>query len=278
MKELFTNKHFILLLVVTLILLVMAALYTTERESVTFGEDLIASIITPMQSLFTNITDGITGFFGYFTDVDAIKEENKQKTEEIQKLKSTIRQLEQYKLENERLKRMLDLRETLADFELVGAEVIGKDPGSWYSSFTISKGTSDGLAVKQPVITSSGLVGHIYEIGTNWAKVISIIDVGSSVGAMVVRTRDVAVVESDVDLQQEGLCKLTYLSKNASLISGDIVETSGLGGIYPKGLLIGKIREVKPETAGISQYAIIEPAVDFQRISEVFVITNYPSR
>lgn len=278
MKELFTNKYFVLLLAVTLILLVMVALYTTERESVTFGEDLVGSVITPIQSLFTSISDGVVGFFGYFGEVDSIKKENKQKTEDIQRLNNTIRQLEQYKLENERLKRMLDLKETLTDFDLVGAEVIAKDTGNWFNAFTISKGTSAGLAVKQPVITSSGLVGHIYEIGTNWAKVISIIDVSSSAGAMVVRTRDVAVVESDVDLQQEGLCKLTYLSKNASLISGDIVETSGLGGIYPKGLLVGKIREIKPETAGISQYAIIEPAVDFQRISEVFVITNYPSR
>ena len=274
LKELFTNKYFILLLVITLMLLVVTVLYTTDRESVTFGEDAVGAVVTPVQTLFTGIAGGITGFFDYFGDVDEIKAENKSMSDEIKRLDNTVRQLEQYKLENERLKRMLDLKESFTDYELVGAAVIAKDTGNWFSTFTIGKGTSDGIAVNQPIITSSGLVGHVYEVGTNWAKVISIIDANSSVGAMVVRTRDVAVVESDVDLQEEGLCKLTYLSKNVSLISGDIVETSGLGGVYPPGLLIGKIREIKPETAGISQYAIIEPAVDFQRISEVFAVMN----
>ncbi|OQB16043.1 MAG: Cell shape-determining protein MreC precursor [Firmicutes bacterium ADurb.Bin193] len=278
MKDLFTNKYFILLLVITVLILVMAALYTAERQSVTFGEDLVASVITPVQSLATAASQTVIRFAGYFGDIDRLRTENERMQNEINELSDTVRTLEQYRLENERLREMLNLKDNAKEYNLVASRVIAKDPGGWFNSFTIDKGTSDGLAYRMPVITSAGLVGHIYEIGSDWAKVITIIDSGSSVGATVARTRDVAVVESDIALSGEGLCKMTYLSKSSTVITGDIIETSGLGGIYPKGLLIGKVREIRSETAGISQYAIIEPAVDFGRISEVFVITNHTGR
>lgn len=277
MKELFTNKYFILLLVVTIFLLIMTALFTIDRQSVTFGEDLVATVVTPFQSLFTSVSDGISNFFGYFKNIDKTKFENAVLSDEVNTLSNTVRQLEQYKLENERLRALLGLKERMTGFTFVSAEIIAKDTGNWYSSFTIDKGTKDGLAVRQAVVTSGGLVGHIYEIGTGYAKVLSIIDTNSSAGAIVSRTRDVAMVESDFELQQQGLCKMTYIGKSASVIPGDIIETSGLGGIYPKGLLIGKVREIKPESAAMSQYAVIEPSVDFERISEVLVITNYPT-
>ncbi len=277
MKELLTNKYFILLLVITLFLLFMVALFTVDRQSVTFGEDLAATVITPFQSLFTSASSGISGFFGYFANMDKIKFENAALSDEVNSLGNTVRQLEQYKLENERLRSLLGLKERMADYTFVCAEVIAKDTGNWYSSFTINKGTMDGLAVRQAVITSGGLVGHIYEIGTGYAKVLAIIDANSSAGAIVARTRDVAIVESDVTLGQQGLCKMTHIGKSASIIPGDLIETSGLGGVYPKGLLIGKVREIKPENAAMSQYAVVEPSVDFERISEVFVITNYPA-
>jgi rod shape-determining protein MreC len=277
LKALFTNKYFILLLVVTVLLLVLAALYTVDRQSVTFGEDVIGAVITPFQSLITAVSGGVGNFFGYFADMDALKSENARMSGEIDTLSGEIRKLEEHKLENERLRRMLALQDSMYGYTLAAAEVIAKDAGNWFDAFTINKGTNDGLAARMAVITTGGLVGHIYEIGANWAKVISIIDAKSGAGAVVVRTRDTALVESDAQLQQEGLCKMTYLPKSASVIPGDIIETSGLGGIYPKGLLIGKIREIRPETAGISQYAIIEPSADFERVSEVFVIVDYPS-
>ncbi len=277
MRDLFTNKYVILLLVVTVVLLIMTAMFTLDRQSVTFGEDLVATVVTPFQALFDTVADGVEHFFGYFGDIDAVRQQNGLLKTEVNTLSDTVRQLEQYKLENERLRSLLGLKERMAGYTMVSAEVIAKDTGSWYSAFTIDKGAKDGLAMRQAVVTGDGLVGHIYEIGTGYAKVLSIIDANSSTGAIVARTRDVAVVESDVELQQQGLCKMTYIGKSASVIPGDIIETSGLGGIYPKGLLVGKVREIRPATAAISQYAIVEPAADFERISEVLVITGYPA-
>jgi len=274
MRGLFTNKYFILLLTITILLLVMMALYTDNREKVTFGEDLVGAVVMPFQTLFTSTSKGVGGFFGYFADVKKIKEENKQMSEKIDELNNTIRNIEEFKLENERLKSMLDLKQDMWNYNLVSAEVIAKDPGNWFNTFTIDKGTSSGLSVREAVITSKGLVGYIYEIGTNYAKVVTIIDSNSSTGSLVVRTRDIAMIEGDLELGMDGLCKMTYISKDASVITGDLIETSGLGGIYPKGILIGKIREIRPETHSVSQYAVVEPVVDFERISEVFVVNT----
>ncbi|MCK9479335.1 MAG: rod shape-determining protein MreC [Firmicutes bacterium] len=277
MKELFTNKYFILLLVVTLILLTAAALYTSNREEMTFGEDLVGSVITPFQALFSSAVGATEWFFGYFSNVDNLRVDNAALTQQVNSLNDALRQVEHYKIENERLKALLMLKEDMTEYGIVAAEVIARDPGSWYSSFTINKGRSDGLQARQAVITSNGLVGHIHEIGAGWAKVISIIDTQSSVGAMVARTGDIAVIESDIELIRNGLCKMTHIGKNANIMTGDMVETSGLGGIYPKGILIGRIKEMSPETSGISQYAIIEPAADFEHISTVAVLTAYPN-
>ena len=272
MRGLFANKYFVLLLTITIFLLVMMAIYTDNREKVTFGEDLVGAVVMPFQTLFTASSKGVGGFFEYFADSKKLTQENKQMSEKIDELNNTIRNIEEFKLENERLKSMLDLKKDMGNYDLVGAEVIAKDPGNWFNTFTIDKGTSSGLAVREAVITSKGLVGYIYEIGTNYAKVVTIIDTNSSTGSLVVRTRDIAMIEGDLELGMDGLCKMTYISKDASVITGDLIETSGLGGIYPKGILIGKIREIRPETHSVSQYAVVEPVVDFERITEVFVI------
>ena len=117
-------------------------------------------------------------------------------------------------------------------------------------------------------------MGYINEIGTSWARVVSIIDADSSAGAIVQRTGDRGLAEGDLELSMEGLCKMTYVSKQANLVPGDYVETSGIGVIFPPGLYIGRIREVETQTQGISQSAIVEPAVDFSKLSEVLVIKD----
>ena len=276
MKELFTNKYFILMLIVTIVLLTFTAIFTVDRQSMTFGEDLIGSVITPFQALLTSTIGSAENFFGYFSDINKLRLENAAQTDQINSLQNTIRQLEYDRIENEKLREMLSLKEQKLEYSMTAAEVIAKDAGDWYHSFIIDKGLDDGLSIRCPVITTAGLVGHIYEIGANWAKIVTIIDTLSSVGAMVTRTGDVAVVESDVELRMQGLCKMMHVGKSSSIMQGDIVETSGLGGIYPKRILIGKIKEIRPESTGVSQYAIIEPAANFERISTVFVLTEVP--
>jgi len=275
MAYFFRNKYIVGLIFVTIVIFVLMGVSTTvERSKANVVEDIVGNILSPVQKIFYNIGESIDGIINFLGEIKTLKMQNEELVKKIDMMEQENRSIQELKDENRRLREMLDLKQKTDKFEMVAAEVVSKDPGNWFNTFIIDKGTAHGLQKKCAVITSKGLVGYICDIGTNWAKVISIIDADSSVGSIVVRTRDIAVVKGDLTLQNQGLCKMTYISKGENVISGDLVETSGMGGIYPEGLLIGKIKEIKPEEHGISKYAIIEPAVDFERINEVFVIKN----
>lgn len=275
MRNFFRNKYVLILLVATLLLLTAAGFFNTQKIKAGFAEDLAGVVITPIQKLFSTIGYAGTNFWGYFSDIDLLRDENKSLLSEKAELEQKIRDLQGYESENERLRQMLDLKETNPELDIETAEIIARDISGWYNTFTIDKGTSSGLALHQAVITTDKyLVGQIYDVGTTWAKVITITDPESSVGSIISRSRDLGIVEGDAQLNGNGYCKMTYISKNTNLISGDFIETSGMGGIYPKGILIGKVLEIRPETHSISEYAVVQPAAELDRITEVFVIKN----
>ena len=271
MKKYVSGKTLAILAVILVVLLFLIATKTSNSNNSSAQKNAIQSILTPVQSGLTKISNRFSGFFSHFTDITVLQEENEKLSQEIDELTVEIRNLEDYKLENERLKILLELKEN-SEYETVSALVVAKDSSYWFSKFTINKGTNDGIEKYCSVITSKGLVGNVTEVGSNWATVTSLIDPDSSVGAVLERTQDTAIVEGNVDLAYEGLCRVTYISRDAQLLTGDIIVTSGLGGLYPKGLSIGKVREVEPDTKGMSQYAIVEPAVDFSKINEVLVL------
>ena len=274
MRDFFTSKIVFILVSVTIILLLMMAFLTTDRTKITATENVVGTVLAPVQTLVSQGIGSITGIFDYFRNNKMLKDTNEELMTKIDILENEKRVLEDYKTENDRLRGLLDLKDNMSQYNMVGARVIAKDPGNWFNTFTIDKGEGDGLMAKQVVITNGGLVGHIIEVGTNWAKVVSIIDDNNSVGCVVVRTGDIAVIDGDLEIQKDGFCKMSYVSKGSNITVGDLIETSGLGGIYQRGLLIGKVREIRPDTLSMSQYAIVEPAVDFEKISEVMVIKN----
>ena len=162
------------------------------------------------------------------------------------------------------------------EFETEAAQVVSRDPGNWFSTITVDKGTADGIAVDQAVITNNkALVGRVYEVGSNWAKIITVTDPECSAGALIERSGEYGVTEGDATLEQEGKCKLSYISKNTNIIVGDTLVTSGLGGIFPAGLSIGKVMSMKTDVQGISQYAVVEPACDLKKLKNVLIITSW---
>ena len=273
-KKLFKNKYFVILLIIT-ILLVVGMIFSMNRSyETTTTDNLIIKITMPVQKFFAGIAEGVRGFFSHFGDTASLKQENEELKAEIKQLESQNQRIQTYKEENERLRGMLDLKDSYKDFDLVAANVTGRDSSTWFLSLTIDKGTDDGLKMADTVVTPDGLVGHITDIGNNWAMVTTILDSQSTVAVMVERTEDFATVDGDIDLSGQGLCKMTYISKDSTVTVGDIVKTSGLGGVYPKGINVGKITKIHPENKGVSQYAEVEPSVDFDKVYEVFVITN----
>ncbi len=272
MSYFFKNKYMIIIFTVTILIFVVMIVSNGNRNKTTFVEDIVATVLSPVQKVFFNTGKNISDFFQFLKEIKTIKKQNESLILEIEKFKEENRKLQNLKEENDRFRKMLDLKYELDDLEMIGAQVISKQSNNWFDIFTIDKGIADNINKNDTVITEKGLVGHIFEISKNSAKVISVIDSNSAVAAIITRTRDFGMVKGDLLFQKEGLCKMIYLNKDADVVAGDAVETSGLGGIYPKGLFIGKIKDIREESDQVSKIASIEPAVDFKSLEYVFVV------
>ena len=272
MSGFFKSRFFIALAIFTVVVLVFMMLSTIERDNSTFLGNAVGTVVTPVQKFFWGIGDGVGGFFKNLKDMATYKEKYEAADKKVWELEEKTREFQSLQAENERLRRLLDLKNEKQEFDLIGAEIVAKDAGDWYSTFVVDKGTSAGVKKNDIVVTDHGVVGYIYEVGKTWGKVMSIIDSNSAVGALVSRTGDRAVVEGDIKNMEEGKCKMSYIAKGATLVAGDYLETSGLGGIYPDGLLIGKVESVTADSGGLYNQAVVETAVNFASIKEVMII------
>lgn len=232
-------------------------------------------VFSPVQSLVVKACEPVKDFFSYLSEMKNLKEENELLKSELDTLKKESRNKEEYKKENTRLKRLLQLTDDMAGCETVPAKIVSFEPGNWFYSLVINKGSKDGIKVSDVVISESGLVGRISEVGVNWARISTILAPDNSIGIKLTRTGDVGIAEGDTELLKKRRFKLDYISKNISLISGDLIETSGLGGVYPAGLSVGTIEEVELDNTGELVKGIVKPAVDFDSLYEVVVVTYW---
>ena len=178
--------------------------------------------------------------------------------------------------ENEALRELLELREQRRDLTFESAAVIDRESTNWTSALTLNRGTAHGVEKNDCVVSAEGdLVGVVSAVGYNWCTVLTVIDTDTELGARVFRTQEVAVAEGDLALMGEGKLKLSYLSADAQLLSGDVVTTSGLGGFYPGGLVIGTVESVRTGDDGLAQYAVLAPAARLGELSEVFIIKDF---
>ncbi len=279
MKKFFKNKVVLLLIIITISVSVILGVINATRTRSTFMENVAMVTVTPVQNCFTWIGSKVTGFFGYFGSIDKLKEENAKLKNENKKLSQKNRRAEGIEKENKELRALLELDEAYPTLSLMAAEVVSRSASNWYENFTIDKGTADGLKIGQGVITTDNvLIGRISDIGSTWARVTTVTDPGHSVGARVVRSGEMAVIEGDSSISDKGQCRLSFISKNSDIVVGDYLETSGLGGLYPKGIEIGKVIKIEPDVQGISRYAIVETSVNINSVSKVMVITDNISK
>lgn len=260
------------MLIVTLVLIVTIGLTINPLNNVNWIGNLISVPFTSIEKVFAYAGQEVEAGVGLFNDVEKLRNENKALKEEIDKLNNERTEYVRLKTENEDLKKVLELKDQLDGIEMAGANVIAKDSGNLFNIFLIDKGAANGISYNMPVITSKGLVGKVYSSQPFSSKIISIIEDGSSVSAVVSKSRDLVVVKGDLKLGKEGLCKLVYIPNDLDLAQGDIIETSGIGGIYPKGIIIGTVKEVRTGESDLDRYAIIQPASDLKRLSQVVVL------
>lgn len=277
MRDFFKTRSFIAACIVAVLLLGMMILDTASNGHLTFFENLSGTLITPVQNFCTTVIRSGGNLVRAYTEYEALEEENQKLKNELASIGQLLRDAEQYANENQELKAMLGIAEEHSDFDFAACLVVGSDQNGYSHTLTLNKGSSDGLEERDLVITADGVVGYISELGLSWSKVTTILDSSCEIGALVTRTQDVGVLEWDYSLSEQGLMKMAYLNTDVVLQSGDAVETSGVGGIFPKGVLLGRVKELKTESHGISQYAVLEPAVRVEEAGMVFVITNFES-
>lgn len=232
----------------------------------------IRTIFTPFQTGVSYIANKIESTIEFIYEMNGYREENERLIAENAALKKKSRDEEHYHREIEELRSMLDLKNSLVGYNTVAASIIGYGANSYYGKIEINKGSVHGIALGDVVMSSGGLVGQISEVGLNHSIITTIIADKNAIGVRISRTGDIGVIEGDSELSANSQCKLTFVDKNVNIIEGDILETSGSGGIYPEGISLGIIRDINMDNLGMLNFAIVEPSADFKNMHEVLVI------
>ncbi len=269
----FKNKFFFICMTVVLCLTVFSVVLSASGHA-WFLKDALNVISTPFRVAFDYCADGIKGFSEYFTEFDRISKENEQLRQENDELKGLKSEIEVLKEENAWLRDFLEIKNHNTTFEFADATVIGKSAGSVNSTITVNKGSLHDIEVGMTVINGQGLVGRIMEVGLTSSEVICITDISASAGAIIERSALSGIIEG----YSNGKCRFLYttgLSDFEDVAAGDSVITSGKGSIYPYGLKIGTVVEVKIDDASRSVIATIETAVNFEDISRVMIIKSF---
>lgn len=274
MKDFFHSTGFKVLLGVIFILFGVL-LYTASAGGSVFS-DALGFLTTPMQKVSTVVTNNAAATANtVLQSKEDLEAENAALKKEIEELNAKLIDYYQVKLENEQFRSVLELKEENKDFQFVSAAVIGRDPNDMFYSFYIEKGESSGISLNDPVITNSGVVGWISSVNASYSKVTTILSADTSIAAVDKLTRESGVLSSDIKYADQGIIKLGYLTVDTKVKPGDIIVTSGLGGIYPKDLPVGKVQEVMPEEYDVSYCAAVKPLVDVKTVRDVFVITDF---
>ena len=239
-------------------------------------KDVVGVVLTPIQSGINHVGGWFSGKMDYFEDNLKLAAQNEELQSQVDQLTVENTQLLQDKEELNSLRDLYELDHKYETYEKVGARVISKDDSSnWFSTFTIDKGSNDGLAVDMNVMAGSGLVGIITDVGPNWATVRSIIDDYSNVSAQISETEDTCIIAGDLSLTDEGTVRLVKLNDPDSKVKvGDTVVTSQISDIFLPGILIGYVSEIGVDSNNLTHSGLVSTVVDFKDIKEVLVIKN----
>jgi rod shape-determining protein MreC len=271
--RLFRNKA-LLLVLFTIIMLILIGFSSSQNSKINRINNLVSVPLTPIQRFFSYVGQRIDSGLSFLRDMKLIRLENEELKIRINELEKENRELLDYKEKNEQLRKALNLKDRFDDYEIIGGNVIAKDPGNWFNIFKIDVGERDGVMNDLPVLsTGKSLVGRIMATDITSSKVITIIDEDSVLSGWISKAGGGPVrIRGDLALKEQGLCRMDYIPVDVNVEVGDVIETSGLGGIYPKGIVIGKVKEVRTASSELDRYAVIEPSTDFKRIEEVFVL------
>jgi len=256
---------------------VLAAVLIILLIASAFGGGIhsLRGVFAPVDKLVNAGMDKLEQLYGYMYNYDKLVAENAELRSRIAEMEQEVRQSVSSNAENARLKKLLGLAEANDDYVFVDAALVSWSASGWSSSFSINKGSRHGIEEGDCVVTEDGfLIGQVTEVSRSGATVQTILDSASGVGALT-DEGVTAIAEGDFNLMSEGRLRLTYIEDTSRVVAGDKVITSGKGGIYPSGLVIGTVESVSIDPSGLSASAIVEPEADIAAVTNIFIITDY---
>jgi rod shape-determining protein MreC len=239
-----------------------------ETAVLTFTRQAILLVVSPFIKITAATIHGVTGVWRDYVDLRSLREENTQLRQETATLKRRLEQLQDQALETQRLERLLAMRQA-SQAEFLTARVVGKDATNWFKTILLDRGSLDGVRRNQPVLAPDGLIGKVVEVTPATARVQLLTDPMNAVGGLIQRTRVTGIVSGNLGAG----ARVRYLPLMADVVVGDEVVTSGMGGVFPKGILIGRIAAVERRSGALFQDAALQPAVDLSRLEEVLILT-----
>ena len=277
MRFFFRSRKFKIAMAIACVIIVLSLVANLAGGLIAPQSSITGAIAAPFQNLSAEITGGIKDFFAKLKNNEAVIIENADLREEINDLNKKISDYEAVKSENEFLKEYLEIKDKNPDFTFCSASIIARDSSDVALNFTLNVGSLSGIKAYDPVITNAGLVGYVSSVGISTCQVTTILDSTISVGAIDSRSRDYGVVKGSLSLAQKGCTGMYNIQRSSSVAIGDYIVTSG-SGVFPDGILIGKITNIQSEKYTSSLYAEVEPFVNFEKIRQVMVITSFDGK
>ncbi|MGG3842149.1 rod shape-determining protein MreC [Anoxybacillus kestanbolensis] len=273
MPKFFLNKRLIILLVSIMVLVALIGFSLKERNELSWMEKFVKDTVVFMQSIVHKPAQFVAGFFENVNDLRHTYEENKRLKEHLEQYVLLQSEVESLKKENERLRELLNKKESLRDFVAIQATVIGRNPERWEETLIVNKGSQHGVEKNMAVITPQGLIGKVRSVSPFSATVqlLSAKDRQNRISAFIQGDENVFGLIEGYDQEREALL-LKRIPYDAKIEKGQRVFTSGLGGIFPKGLFIGEVEEVVADEYGLTQIAYIKPAANFYDIDDVIIV------
>lgn len=256
-------------------ILVAAALLAIFGEGFSVFRRAALTIVSPFQKAYTAVWNGMSGFFSARTKYDELLAENDALRSQMAQMEAAVREAEALGAENDALRDLLGMRRRYTEYDIISASVIGWSDTAWSSSFTVSRGSGDGVEKGDCVISQKGLVGRVTSVGPGYAVVTSVLDPASGVGVAVSRNGLATVASGELSLMKQGKLRLTNIPHGSDLLAGDSIETSGAGGQIPPGLLVGTVESVSADPGGMTEWAQVIPCEDISSLTRVYIIRDF---
>lgn len=278
MRNFFSSKKFKVILSVWIALLLGILVAVISGSGSSPLSSALSIIMTPLENAAVSLTEMLGDFNAsfvsskvYMDEVEALKQENADLRSQLVDYEKSLHKLEAYE-------DFLDVKEDNPDYAFVPAEIILRDQTDIYGSFTLNKGSLDGVTPNSPVISGNALVGIVKKVSADNCTVYTLYHPEVSVSTYEIRTREACFTTAQSEISLTGQIKVEGFPKNTPVVSGGVICTSGIGGIYPKDLIIGSVKEIRMNETQLAAFALVEPEVDYSLLTDVFIITDFEGK